>query len=515
MPPIWKILAAGRRRTRLSFILFTRESTSGAPPAMASGIQTSRLVSALLLLSLAAAPSFSESATPATAPVLMVSDIHFEPFWDPAKAAQLAAAPASDWTAILASAPSPDREARFDALKQACRTRGDDTSYPLYASSLNAIKTNAAGAKFVTVSGDLISHSFTCKYARVFPNAKPGDYRAFVEKTIEYVVGSLRKALPGVPVYASLGNNDSDCGDYQLDANSGFLDDTGKVLTADVPAAELKQTRQDFAIGGNFSVALPAPFTRSRLIILDDVFMARKYQTCAGKDDSSEARRQIAWLRTQLDHARQENEKVWVMTHIPPGIDALGTAAKGMSICAGKDPTMFLKSDDLPNALAPYGDVIALAIFAHTHMDEMRLLIPAGAPHPDHAVPVKVVSSISPIDGNNPSITVAQVDPRTATLIDYRVIAASNQTGIDTNWAEEYDYAQTYSGPGFSDTALATLIGEFRADTGAKSPASQAYLRNYFVGDRSSILAPFWPIATCGLINMSAGSFRACACSGH
>jgi sphingomyelin phosphodiesterase acid-like 3 len=51
-----------------------------------------------LLLLLATVPCFSKSAPSATVPVLMVSDIHFEPFWDPGKAAQLAAKPESDWT---------------------------------------------------------------------------------------------------------------------------------------------------------------------------------------------------------------------------------------------------------------------------------------------------------------------------------------------------------------------------------------------------------------------------------
>ena len=445
----------------------------------------------------------------------MVSDIHFEPFWDPGKAAQLASAPASGWQAILASAPSPDREARFSAVDQACHTRGQDTSYPLFASSLKAMQANASQAIFVTLSGDLISHSFNCKFSNVFPNAKAGDYRAFVEKAIEFVVGSLRSALPGVPVYASLGNNDSDCGDYQLDANSTFLDETGKTLTADVPAGELKQAHADFAVGGNFSVALPEPFVRAQLIVLDDLFMSRKYQTCAGKEDSSEATRQIAWLKAELDHAREAKEKVWVMTHIPPGVDAVSTALKGKNICAGAAPTMFLSSDDLPKALVPYGDVISLVIFAHTHMDELRLLTSGSAEHADRSVPVKLVPSISPIDGNNPSFTIARVDPKTATLIDYQVIAASNQTGVDTQWSEEYDYAKAYSQPSFSATSVAALIGEFRADATGKSSASQAYIRNYFVGDRSSEIAPFWHFATCGLSNMTAEGFRACACGDH
>jgi sphingomyelin phosphodiesterase acid-like 3 len=481
---------------------------------MPSRIPLSHLFSTALLLSLGSAPSFSAPTTASNSTVLMVSDIHFEPFWDPGKAPQLAAAPASGWQAILAAAPSPDRVTQFASLQQACHARGADTSWPLFASSLKAMQKNASQAIFVTVSGDLISHSFSCKFSKIFPNAKPGEYRAFVDKAIEFVIGSLRTTLPGVPVYASLGNNDSDCGDYQLDANSTFLNETGKILTADVSASESKQARADFAIGGNFSVALPEPFAHSRLIVLDDVFMAQRYQTCAGKNDSSEATRQVAWLRAQLDRARQAKEKVWVMTHIPPGVDAHGTVTKGKNICAGQVPTMFLASDDLSNAVASYGDVISLAIFAHTHMDELRLLTSGPIEHAERAVPVKLVPSISPIDGNNSSITIAQVDPRTATIVDYHVIAASNQTGVDTTWSQEYDYAQAYSQPSFSATSVAALIGEFRADTGARSPASQAYLRNYFVGDRSAELAPFWPVATCGLINITADSFRACAC-GH
>ena len=475
-------------------------------------MRTTRLVTALLLLSLAAAPSFSKPAPQSTAQVLMVSDIHFEPFWDPGKAAQLAATPESKWAEIMGSNPTPDREAQFDSIQQACHARGSDTSYPLFASSLKAMRANADGVKIMTLSGDLISHSFSCKFAKVFPKASSGDYRVFVEKTIKFVIYALRGALPGIHVYASLGNNDSDCGDYQLDANSSFLHDLDKVFTTDVAAVDGVEAHADFAIGGNYSTILPKPFANTRLIVLDDLFMARKYQTCGGNDDSSESTRQIAWLTVELERARQAKERVWVMAHIPPGVDAHSTAAKGGNICAGAEPTMFLSSDDLPNALASYGDVISLAIFAHTHMDEMRLLLSNGTSNSDQAVPVKLVSSISPIDGNIPSITVVQVDPRTGTMVDYRVFAASSQSGAGTTWSEEYDYATTYREPAFSDTALATLMGEFRADTGAKSPFSQAYIRNYFVGDRSSELTPFWPFAACGLTNMTANTFRACAC---
>ena len=130
---------------------------------------------------------------------------------------------------------------------------------------------------------------------------------------------------------------------------------------------------------------------------------------------------------------------------------------------------MFLSSEALPDLMAGYGDVIQLAIFAHTHMDEVRLLIPANGDAAHRPVAVKMVASISPIDGNNPSFTLATIDPANAILADYRVIAASNQTGIDTNWTEEYDFAQMYHEPAFTATTLGSLIAGFKADPMAQT----------------------------------------------
>ncbi|MBW4040477.1 MAG: hypothetical protein HIU91_16805, partial [Acidobacteria bacterium] len=63
----------------------------------------------LPLLSIAAlpTPAQSPSRTPITVPALLLSDIHLDPFHDPAKFPQLLAAPASAWAAILSAPPSP------------------------------------------------------------------------------------------------------------------------------------------------------------------------------------------------------------------------------------------------------------------------------------------------------------------------------------------------------------------------------------------------------------------------
>ncbi len=159
----------------------------------------------------------STTHTPTTIPALFLSDIHLDPFADPAKVARLNAAPIAQWPAILTAPASPTQPQDSAALSNACPTRGIDTPNVLWQSSLHAIRTHAASVRFVTVSGDLLAHSFDCKYKTLLPAATHADYVAFTEKTAAYIVTGLRATLPGIPVYIALGNNDSGCGDYHLD----------------------------------------------------------------------------------------------------------------------------------------------------------------------------------------------------------------------------------------------------------------------------------------------------------
>ncbi|MGA3009869.1 MAG: metallophosphoesterase [Terracidiphilus sp.] len=470
----------------------------------------------LLCLLLITSAAYAQSAQPtnplakATIPVLFVSDIHFEPFWDPAKVPQLAVAPIDQWNVILAAPPSPDQQQRFAALQQTCHARGADTSFALFHSSLTAMRSHAASVSFAAMSGDLISHAFQCKYNALVPNSTPEAYRAFVEKTLDYVIEELDKSVPGVPVYVAMGNNDSDCGDYRLDANSEFLRVTGKEISRDFPASERTAAEESFAAGGYYSVTLPAPIENTRLLVLNDIFMSSNYATCGGRPDPKSSDAQLAWLNQQLAEARAKKQKIWVMGHIPPGVDLYSTASRMIDVCGGKNPVMFLASEKLADVLAEYGDVVELAIFAHTHMDELRLLKPETAA--GKGVAVKMVPSVSPIHGNHPSITLAQVDPSTAALVDYKVYAASNATGVDATWTQEYDFARSFHQTEFTSSSISKVIAGFAADPSARTPASENYIENSSVGYASPLLRLAWPQYVCTLSNYTAESFRSCAC---
>ncbi len=210
------------------------------------------------------------------------------------------------------------------------------------------------------------------------------------------------------------------------------------------------------------------------------------------------------------------------MAHIPPGIDAYSTFTRHRNVCGGQSPEMFLATDALANTLAEFPDIIRLALFAHTHMDEFRVYKSLdGKP-----IPGKLVPSITPVNGNNPAFTLAEVEPATATLKDYAVYSANNQTGganswdnKDTTWCEEYRYSTTYHLPDLSGPSLAKLTTSFLNDKPGTTDASKSYQQYFYVGDpgisasmKAAAMQIVWPTYACAITHADATGFSACAC---
>jgi sphingomyelin phosphodiesterase acid-like 3 len=447
-------------------------------------------------------------------PVIMLSDIHFDPFHDPGKFAQLQSAPATKWLAILSAPDTPTAAADFIALQKTCKAKGIDTPFALLASSLQAEQAQQPHPAFVTISGDLLVHKFDCRFQQLAPKATEADYSAFAAKTVEFVALELHATFPQSPVYFALGNNDSGCGDYKEDPNSSFLLADAQSFAADVDKPNTQAVLTEFPHVGDYNAVLPAPFHNTRLLVLQDIFESKKFTACNGAKDPRGETEQIAWLRTQLSTARAHHEHVWIMAHIPPGVDAYSTLTDGHDVCGGKAPEMFLDSSAFADVITDFPDVIRLVLLGHTHNDEMRIYSSALG-----KVPGKLVPSITPVNGNNPAFTLAQVDSKSATLADYSVIGANNQTGIDTRWSEEYRYSTTYNLPDFSAASASKLLTDFTADKPGTSAASHAYEHFYFVsgsGTASSAKAMamqlIWPAYTCSITQTTEADFRRCMC---
>lgn len=143
-----------------------------------------------------------------------LSDIHFNPFYDPALVDRLAAAEPSAWDGIFKTSSITEPAGP-----------GNDTDYPLLKTTLDAIAPQARRLDYVILPGDFLTHDFRENYMLYASDKSDAAYRSFVLKTIRYVAMGLKARFPDVPVVATLGNNDSFCGDYQIEPSSEFLYD--------------------------------------------------------------------------------------------------------------------------------------------------------------------------------------------------------------------------------------------------------------------------------------------------
>ncbi len=470
-----------------------------------------------------------------TRPVILLSDIHLDPFHDPAKLPQLEHAAARDWLPILSAPATPTQAEDFARLQTACNAKGVDTPFTLLQSAMNAARTQQPSPFFVTVSGDLMAHQFDCKFHTLDPKATEADYSAFAAKTVAFVAHMLATTFPGAPVYLALGNNDSGCKDYNEDPSSTFLHADAITAAAAVHnPSERASILASYSALGDMNVALPPPMQHTRLLVLQDIFESKKYAACPGTTaaaNTTPAEIQIAWLRAQLAKARAAHETVWIMAHIPPGIDAYTTFTKGGDVCSGGKPEPFLSSDALADTIEAYGDIIHLALFGHTHMDEMRLYrSAAGAKSAAGAgsaagqpIPGKLVPSITAVNGNNPAFTVAQVNPKTATLVDYTVFAAGTDWATNPVFTKEYTFSTTYGQPDLSGASMAKLMDAFLADRTGSADLSLDYQKFFYAGDplsasgvkgaaKAAAMKLVWPMYACAMTQPHTAGFKACVC---
>lgn len=471
--------------------------------------------------------------------VVMLSDLHFDPFHNPSQLASLRAQSVDQWPAIFAAAPAGTDAARLGTLQTACPVRAPDTPFPLLQASLAAAHDANAHPLFVTLSGDLLAHGFACRFFQLSPGATPEDLAAFAAKTVTFVLAQFREAFPRVPVYASLGNNDSGCEDYRGSAGDSFLEQASAALRTATLNPALVLTPE-----GDYSTPLPPPLENTRLVVLEDTFSAQAYRKCDGTPDRAAERDQLRWLRAQLADARTHNQHVWFMSHIPPGVDVLNSFRRYVfqpaNLCQAT-PHAYLADTALADALLDNANTVRLALFGHTHMDEMRVLArssldpatpasesasgsaPRSASSPaalfgslPAAIAAKLVPSISPFAGNHPAFLVAQVDPRTAILTDWRTIVSPGPQGSAPPWAEGYRYSTAFHLPDFSAASALQLADSFVADKTGQAPGSVAFRQHFYPGDLGLYalgLAQIWPAYACSVREDRPSAVHRCICA--
>ncbi|MEI7705347.1 MAG: metallophosphoesterase [Deltaproteobacteria bacterium] len=433
---------------------------------------TQRALAVLFLVLAAACGSPPPSSTYR---VVVFTDVHFTPFYDPALFPALQDSPASAWPAIF-------QRSTVTTLP----TWGQETNYPLLAGALAALRAESAGAELVVFGGDIVTHDFPRLF---YANAGVTDdaaMRRFLLKTVTFFADQVRAAVGTTPVVFTLGNNDAYEGNYQIQPGGAFLADTADLFYGEllVGAADRSTFTTSYRAGGYY-VADPGP-GRPLVVALNAIFFSPWSAT--GIDAAIQA--ELDWLESTLIAAGHSGRPVWLLLHIPAGGDLYSTASQADPRGHITDAVMSWKPE--PQArflsiLSRHGVSVTTGFFGHTHVDEFRLA----------ATTLEGVPAVSPIYGNNPTFKTFTFSDVGAPL-DFTAITL-DLAFRPTGFAPTYTFTSAYRASDPLGPALWTLFPALATNVALQD----SYRWNYYAGRTPSpITGQTWPIYWCGIATL-------------
>jgi len=443
-----------------------------------------------------------------SAKLLITSDIHFNPMSDPTLVAELAAADAVQWESIL----QRSHLTPFSPY-------GQDSNWWLVRSAFDAMGRTEPHPALVMFDGDMLAHSFPKTFKSITHDDDPEHYRAFVLKTFDFMALELRKRFPDAKILVTPGNNDEECGDYSIAENGVFLSDTAERTRA--LAREGDQFATAWKTLGSYSIQHPT-LHGVRIISLNTVFWSNKYRAtsfakgCATVD-STAGSALLAWLESQLAEAEQAHERVWLMFHIPPGIDGWASTHPGgggvsggpAKSCADSIVPMWVPewTASFQRLLERYHGTVLASFAGHTHVDSFMLAEAGGSRQF-----VLIDPAISPIYGQNPAYRIVSFRGD-GTLADQATYYLTNLRDAGGNtrgrWKKEYTFSRQWKTRQLGSASLTQIYDEISTDNGARDQ----WLKLYMV---SSVAAPV-PAEDvkglyCAIGGLDRKSYAACAC---
>lgn len=452
---------------------------------------------------LAWAPAARTADSAVAGRFLLLSDVHFDPMADPALVDRLAAARPVDWPAIFDS--SADKSlGRY----------GADTNWRLLHSALAQMDTALAHPAFVLITGDFLAHHFRAQFNAAARAHSDAAFRIFVDSTMRFLALEIEAAFPNTPILPALGNNDEICGDFQLQPDGPFLADMLPVMRGLVGDRAKGDLGRDWTSYGNYSATVPG-LPGVRLIFANTVLFSRRYRNaCSAPGGADPGQATLAWLAAQLASAERAHQRVWLVYHVPPGIDGYATWRQGS--CPDKIVPMWDQRYAQPfNDLSQrYGDTIAASFAGHTHMDDFRL-VGGGSGYFGF---VLITPALSPIFGQNPSFRTVTFD-RAGGILDETTFGVTNlgEAGatIPARWRVEYTFSREWQLPQVDLIslerlyAMITTVPEDRALWHTLFPVSSPVYWTQNPGGADETRA-----YDCATGHVSVADYRQCWCGG-
>ncbi|MGD0225031.1 MAG: metallophosphoesterase [Terriglobia bacterium] len=425
---------------------------------------------------------------PGTGMFLLLSDIHFDPYADPAIVEKLGAK-------LKGGCPASG-SASFAKY-------GSDTNYPLLKSALDHVVATAAENHihydYVIVTGDFLAHSFDGRYRQCVGGGDEA-YQKFASDTIRFVDSMIAKALPGVPVFAALGNNDSDRGDYE-EPSKVFLQKVGRDWSrawGDLPVGARATASASFERAGDYAVPDPTAPNHEFVILNSNRWAARNAQACGETDPDPGG--QFQWLEDILGKIKRAGGTATLVMHILPGIDALRSSmGQPQSLWTDRCSEKFVA--ELTNFRGEVREIYA----GHIHRDDFRIL-------PDREgkplLPIHVVPSISPVYFNNPAVEIGWYDKSSGELRDYAPLYL-DLTKPTPAWTTEYTFSRAYGRPRPNLAALKELSLAIH-EGNPHSGVGEKWANYYAVGTGPFLTPDNWTNYSCAQTEITLSRFTLC-----
>jgi len=430
---------------------------------------------------------------PGQGKVAHISDIHFNPFYDASLMPRLLKYGADQWEPIFAS-----------STVEGYGTYGEnETNYNLLKASLENMAACYKNPDFVMFTGDFIAHDFHDRYQKANNGSLEG-LDPFIEKTVTFMVLMFKTYFPDIPVYFSLGNNDSYAGDYLIVPEGQFLEDTTPIVSVNwlYDGANKKSFSTTYPIGGYYTV-VPPKAQNARVISLNTIFFSVKFQTDFTVYDPGE--KQLEWFETQLKAAEVKKENVWLLLHIPPGANMYGTVHDKEYKSFWKDAY----NKKFIQLVTAYSSVFTAAYAGHTHMDDFRLVFDRGG---DPAAPVKAAAfihicpAVSPQFGNNPGFRYIDYAPGTFSVNNYNIYYLDLGIENPGEWSNEYNFNETYGQTGVNATTMQAVYYALKDDMTKRT----RYMNYYDVNHREALTPENFNAYWCGIANLQQENFEEC-----
>lgn len=467
------------------------------------------VLSALLCVCPAAAQSSSRSSANR---FLIASDLHFNPMADATLVSQLQGADPAQWADILSRSTST-------AFSQ----YGQDTNWWLLRSALDQMRRTIPHPAFIIVDGDSLAHRFPQIYQSTTHDEDREHYRIFVSKTMRFLALQLRKRYPSAKILLTPGNNDDECGNYSIEAGGRFLHDTASLVRNLARGDD--GVRASWESLGSFEVAHPT-LREVRIISLNTVFFSEKYHAEKFSDKcavvpSGGPTEAFAWLESRLAQAQAAHHKVWLMFHIPPGVDGFSTVQQyqnlakgkvgGEQLCASAIVPMWVPewTARFDSLLEKYRETVIVALAGHTHTDDFRVIDPSSS----DPIYVLINPAISPIYNQNPAFRTATY-AKDGSLLDASVYYLTNLTYASSTtpgeWQLEYTFSKQWNASRIDGASLSGLYSRIESDESVRNE----WMKLYNISSSAAYVpAGGTPGLTCAAEGLSLKTYDSCYCS--